>query len=136
MDEEVVSNFEKLFRRAATAREREQLRHMQQTLGLYESDALWLIVLALQYYESLYLQYPKAIGQAASEILDDVRKVSDRVIRASAESAKADLAKAVASVARDVARDTARRQMTQWLVVGMFAGAGLLGIGIFIGSRL
>jgi hypothetical protein len=57
---------------------------MQQTLGLYESDALWLIVLALQYYESLYLQYPKAIGQAASEILDDVRKVSDRVIRASA----------------------------------------------------
>jgi hypothetical protein len=48
----------------------------------------------------------------------------------------ADWATAVASVARDVARDTARRQMTQWLVVGMFAGAGLLGIGIFIGSRL
>lgn len=136
MDEEVVSNFEKLFRRAATAREREQLRHMQQTLGLSESDALWLIVLALQYYDSLYIQYPKAIAQAASEILDDVKKVSERVIRTSAETAKADLAKAVASVARDVARDTARRQMLQWLVVGMFAGAGLLGLGILIGSRL
>lgn len=136
MDDEAISNFERLFKRSATAREREQLRHVQHTLGLKDNDALWLVILALQYFESLYIQYPKAIGHAALEVMEDVKKASDRAIRASAETAKADLAKAVASVAREVARDTARRQMTQWLVVGMFVGAGLLGLGIFLGSRL
>lgn len=131
--DELLSSFEKLVKRAATAREREQLRHVQQTLGLRENDALWLVLAALQYYESLYAQYPKAIAHAAREILGDVKKVADASIRASAESAKADLAKAVASVAREVAQDTARRQMTQWIVVGMALGAAIFASGLLLG---
>lgn len=136
MDDEAISNFERLFRSSATAGEREQLTHVQHTLGLRDNDALWIVILALLYFESLYVEYPKAIGRAAADVMDEVKKTSDRVIRASTESAKADLAKAVASVAREVARDPTRRQMTQWLVTGMFVGAGLFGLGIFIGSRL
>jgi hypothetical protein len=60
---------------------------------------------------------------------------AEAAIRAGAESAKADLAKAIATTARDVARDVARRQMVQWLVVGMLVGAGLLGVGVYIGGH-
>ncbi len=60
---------------------------------------------------------------------------AEATIRAGAESAKADLAKAIATAARDVARDVARRQMMQWLVLGMLVGAGLLGAGVYIGAR-
>ena len=119
MADNLETNFEKLFQRTATQSEREQLRHVQRTLGLKDNDALWLVLLALQYYDSLYRQYPKAIGAAASEILTEVKRVSERVIRSSAESAKADLSKAVASAARDVARDVARRQMLQWASVSL-----------------
>lgn len=130
-----LSSFERLLGRAATERERDQLRRVQAELGLRENDALWLVIFALQYYEGLYRQFPKAIATEAQRILSETRVTAEATIRAGAESAKADLAKAIASTARDVARDVARRQMIQWLVVGMLVGAGLLGVGVYIGTH-
>ncbi len=128
--------FEKLLGRASTPAEREQLWRVQSALGLRNNDALWLVLYALQFYESLYRQFPREIGKEAKRILDETRTAADASIRASVESAKADLAKAIASAARDVARDAARRQMLQWLVVGMLLGVALLGAGVAIGVRL
>lgn len=121
--------------RAATERERVQLRRVQAELGLRENDALWLVIFALQYYEGLYRQFPKAIAAEANRVLAETRTAAEATIRAGAESAKADLAKAIATTAREVARDVARRQMIQWLVVGMLVGAGLLGVGEYIGAH-
>ena len=130
-----LSSFERMLGRAATERERDQLRRVQAELDLRENDALWLVIFALQYYEGLYRQFPKAIAAEAQRVLSETRATAEATIRAGAESAKADLAKAIATTAREVARDVARRQMIQWLVVGMLVGAGLLGTGIYIGSR-
>ena len=126
-----LSSFERMLGRAATERERDQLRRVQTELGLRENDALWLVIFALQYYEGLYRQFPKAISSEAQRILSETRETAEATIRAGAESAKADLAKAIATTARDVAR----RQMVQWLVVGMLVGAGLLGVGVYIGAH-
>jgi hypothetical protein len=131
-----ISSFERLLGRAATESEREQLRRVQAELGLRENDALWLVIFALQYYEGLYRQFPKAIAAEAQRVLLETRAAAEATIRAGAESAKADLAKAIATAARDVARDVARRQMMQWLVAGMLSGAGLLGAGIYIGAHV
>ncbi len=130
-----LSSFERLLGRAATESERDQLRRIQAALGLRENDALWLVIFALQYYEGLYRQFPKAIAAEAQRVLLDTRATAEATIRAGAESAKADLAKAIATTARDVARDVARRQMIHWLVTGMLLGAGLLGAGIYIGAH-
>jgi len=130
-----LSSFERLLGRAATESERDQLWRIQAALGLRENDALWLVIFALQYYEGLYRQFPKAIAAEAQRVLAETRLTAEATIRAGAESAKADLAKAIAMTARDVARDVARRQMIQWLVVGMLVGAGLLGIGVYIGAH-
>ncbi|MDE2361114.1 MAG: hypothetical protein KGM42_00440 [Hyphomicrobiales bacterium] len=123
------SNFERVFGRAATATEREQLRHVQTALGLRDNDALWLVLFALQYYESLYRQFPKAIAGEAARVLTETRAAADSVIRASAEQARADLAKAVASVAHEVARDTAHRAATQWVIAGMAVGVAIFALG-------
>jgi hypothetical protein len=131
-----ISSFERLLGRAATESEREQLRRVQAELGLRENDALWLVIFALQYYEGLYRQFPKAIAAEAQRVLLETRAAAEATIRAGAESAKADLAKAIATAARDVARDVARRQMMQWLVAGMLSGAGLLGAGVYIGAHV
>jgi hypothetical protein len=108
---------------------------VQTAIGAHENDALWLVLLALQYYDSLYKQYPKAIAAEAQTILRATRATADATIRASAAAAQADLAKAIASAAREVARDAARRQMLHWLVIGMAVGAGLLGGGAVIGMN-
>jgi len=129
-----LSSFERMLGRAATERERDQLRRVQAELGLRENDALWLVIFALQYYEGLYRQFPKAIAAEAQCVLAETRVTAEATIRAGAESAKADLAKAIAMTARDVARDVARRQMIQWLIVGMLVGAALLGVGVCIGA--
>jgi hypothetical protein len=130
-----LSSFERMLGRAATERERDQLRRVQAELDLRENDALWLVIFALQYYEGLYRQFPKAIAAEAQRVLSETRATAEATIRAGAESAKADLAKAIAITAREVARDVARRQMIQWLVVGMLVGAGLLGVGVYIGAH-
>jgi hypothetical protein len=130
-----LSSFERLLGRAATERERDQLRRVQTELGLRDNDALWLVIFALQYYEGLYRQFPKAIAAEAQRVLLETRATAEATIRAGAEAAKADLAKAIAATARDLAQDVARRQMLQWLVLGMLVGAGLLGVGVYIGAH-
>jgi hypothetical protein len=130
-----LSSFERMLGRAATERERDQLRRVQAELGLKENDALWLVIFALQYYEGLYRQFPKAIAAEAQRVLLETRVAAEATIRAGAESAKADLAKAIATAARDVARDVARRQMMQWLIVGMLVGACLFSAGAYVGAH-
>jgi hypothetical protein len=125
-----LSSFERMLGRAATERERDQLRRVQAELGLHENDALWLVIFALQYYEGLYRQFPKAIAAEAQRVLSETRATAEATIRAGAQSAKADLSKAIATTARDVAHDVARWQMVQRLIVGMLVGAGLLGVGV------
>ena len=93
------------------------------------------MIFALQYDEGLYRQFPKAIATEVQRVLSETRVTAEATIRANAQSAKAELAKAIATIARDVARDVARRQMVQWLVTGMLLGTGPLGGGIYIGGH-
>ena len=131
-----TTGFEKLIGRTATETERRQLRRVKEVLGLRDNDALWLVIFALQYYDSLYRQFPKAIATEAAAVMTRTRETADAQLRAGVEQAKADLARAVALAAQDVARDVARRQATQWLVYGMAVGAALVMTGIAVGRAL
>jgi len=107
-------SFSKLLGRQPSDAERQQLYRVKDALKLKTNDALWLVLMALQYYQDQYEQFPKAISLAASETLADFKETADALILASAEAAKADLAKAVARTAKDVAYHTASKQMWQW----------------------
>ena len=135
-----ATSFAHLFGRAATATEKERLHHLQKSLGFRDDDAIWSILMALQYYDSLYSQYPNAIGMEASRIFGDVKAAAEASLKASIGVARADLAKAVGSAARDVARDIARRESIRWGVTGMALGVLLLatgaGVGIYVDRQL
>jgi hypothetical protein len=132
-DAEIFSAFERLLGRAATESEREQLRKIRDALGLRENDALWSILFALQYYDSLYRQFPKAIAIEASKILTKTRAASEAALRANVEAAHADLARAVAITAQGVAQSVARRRQTQWTIFGMAVGATVFAGGLLVG---
>lgn len=108
------TSFQKLLGRQPSDAEVQKLYRVRDALELKNNDALWLVLMALQHYETSYERMPKRIAVAAASVLADVKTTADSTMKASAENFKADMARAVAAVARDVARDTSRKQMWQW----------------------
>lgn len=111
---ELQDSFAQLLGRQATDEERQHLYRVRDALGIKNNDALWLVLMALQHYQSQYEQFPRRIEQAAKEALIEVKTTADAAMQASAQSAKADLAQAVATTAQQVARHSAAKQMWQW----------------------
>ena len=122
---QVDDAFAKLLKRQPTDAERQHLYSVKDALQLENNDALWLVLIALQHYQTLYEQIPGAIDKLAVDTLRGFRITAEATAKAANESAKADLSKAVAEVAHQVATATARKDMWQW--AGMaFALAALL----------
>lgn len=133
---DVAPAFEKLLGRAATQTEREQLRKIRDAIGLRENDALWSVLFALQYYDSLYRQFPKAIAAEAAKVLAETRAASEASARVGMENARAELARAIAISAQGVAQSVARRRQLQWAIFGVAIGAMIFGGGVIAGLRL
>lgn len=97
-------SFAKLLGRQPSDSERQKLYVVRDALGLENNDALWLVLMALQHYQTQYEAFPAAISQAAKETLFALKETADATMRMSANDAKADLAAAVASSAQTVAK--------------------------------
>ena len=65
-------SFARLLGRQPTEHERDRLRRIKDELGIADNDALWSVLLALNYHTALYEAMPARIEQAAE---DAVRKV-------------------------------------------------------------
>lgn len=112
---ELDDSFARLLERQPSDAERQQLYRVRDALGLKNNDALWLVLMALQHYQSQYERFPASIAAAAREAVAEVKTTADAAMRASAESARADLAQAVAVSATQVAHQVAGKQKLQWL---------------------
>ena len=127
---DLQTNFGKLLGRQPTDAEVQELYRVRDALELKNNDALWLVLMTLQHYKTAYEQMPAAIAGAAATTLAKVKATADATMKASAESFKADMARAVAASAQEGARNTSRKQMWQWAggaVAAAFLSLGLLG---------
>jgi hypothetical protein len=127
-------SFAKLLGRQPSDAERQKLYVVRDALGLKNNDALWLVLMALQHYQTQYETIPAAISQAASDTLKDLKSAADASMQASAEAAKADLAEAVANAAQKVAVNTSRKQMWKWAagcIAVAFFSFGLFGAFVY-----
>ncbi len=61
-DEELDSAFEQLVGRQVTDQERIRLYKIKDALKLSPNDSLWLIIIVLEHYNTLYEQIPKKIS--------------------------------------------------------------------------
>ena len=64
---ELEDSFAKLLGRQPTDADRQRLYLVRDALGLKNNDALWLVLMALQHYESLYADIPESIKQSAQK---------------------------------------------------------------------
>ena len=127
---DLQSSFTKLLGRQPSDAEVQKLYRVRDALELKNNDALWLILMALGHYETAYERMPQAIAEATKQSLANVKITADATMKASAQSFKADMARAVAATAQEVAQNTSRKQMWQWAggaVATAFLSLGLLG---------
>ena len=133
-------SFTLLLKRQPTDEEKQRLYDVKKALGIKDNDSIWLIIMAMQSYQTYYERIPKQIVNASNYAIENVKEASAIAIRESTEKAKAELSKAVADTATKIARDTATAKKAAW-------GAGLVvtvilslliagGAGYYAGYRL
>ena len=129
------SSFATLLGRQPSDAERQNLYRVRDALGLRDNDALWLILMALQYHQGQYEKIPEAIKQAAIDILRDFKATAEATAKAAAETATADLANAVATVAHKVADDVVVKKKLQWAVGAIVALVVFACVTLVLGYR-
>ena len=67
------TSFERVVGRVATDAERARLYRLRDALGLRDNDAFWSIVMALEYYDSLFREYPEKVAEATERAAQRVR---------------------------------------------------------------
>lgn len=112
---EYNDNFDELLGRQPTDAERQDLYRIRDALGIKNNDALWLLLVALRHYQTLYEKMPASIAKAANEAAADVKAAADAAANQSLQEGKAALMKAVASSANRVAHQVAGKVRAQWI---------------------
>ena len=74
--QKLEQSFARLLGRQPTERERDRLRRIKDELGIADNDALWSVLLALNYHTALYEAMPARIEQAAEHAVRKVRRTA------------------------------------------------------------
>ena len=129
--------FENVFRQvwglALNSAERERLLLLQKAMGIDDNDALWSVVIALQYHLLLYEKIPDRIANSADEATERVRETADATVQAAAAEVLRTLAQEVSRTASAIASRVHGRELAQWAVIATFVlGCVISGIAWYM----
>jgi hypothetical protein len=115
-----------------------RLYEVKEALGLADNDALWLVLVALEHYDTLYRAYPARIAEEARRTLADVQRGFAAAAAVESKRAHRKLAEAVADAGVKIASkrtDVARLQGFAAACASMVSfGALCLSMGYALGS--
>jgi hypothetical protein len=117
----LADGFARLVGRHATGPELQRLYEVRDSLGLADNDALWVVLIALEHYDSLFRAYPAQLATETRRSLDDVQQAFAKAAALEAKRAHRKLAEMVA----DTSFKLASKRLDVVRVHG-FAGAAAL----------
>lgn len=120
--------FEKLLGRQPSELEVTRLYRVKDALGLRDNDALWLVLIALESYDTLYRKYPELINAHLKQSLEDQRQQMAAIADAETKHALGALSDAVVRASEAA---TAQAGLALWFQWWGFAMLGLLLFGAF-----
>lgn len=124
----IEDTFSKLLGRAATDDERIQLYRTRDAIGLNNNDALWLVLMTLQSYQTQYEGIPQLIAKETIAVLENTRRSATAVAEAAIDEVHKNLSAAVATTATQVAEEVAGKDRAKWIAGAVAASV----IGIII----
>ena len=137
MAKKYEEKFAALFGRAVNETELRAIQRIQDILGIREDDALWGLLLALQFHTSLYEEIPGRIETAAKASRDSLIDSAKAAIGTLSAETKNEIAKAIGVASTQVAQEVAqgqrelnRRKLVQWLAIaGVVLAVAMSGFG-------
>ena len=132
---ELEESFAKLLGRQPSDTDRQRLYQVRDALDLKNNDALWLVLMALQHYETLYAGIPASIKSAAQKsaksAADQAQSEVNKAVAALVPTVEKAVEKAAAGAAGRV--KLGESMLTIWL--GMMALGITLALGWLLGSH-
>jgi hypothetical protein len=122
---ELEAAFSLLLKRTATDEEIQHLYQVRDALGIRPNDALWQVLIALEWYQQQYQRFPAEISKACELVLGKVKETASNTAKAASEEARRELSGAVARAAATAARGATCKQLAQWCLACV-AVVGLL----------
>jgi hypothetical protein len=116
---ELDDSFVQLLGRQPTDKERQDLYRVRDALKLKTTDAVWLLLMALQHYETLYEKVPALIATAARDATKAARATAEAHAKAAQEETKRSLMEAVHQAAVVSAKQAAGAQLLKWLGIAL-----------------
>jgi hypothetical protein len=116
---ELDDSFARLLSRQPTDKEQQALYRVRDALRLKTTDAVWLLLMVLQHYETLYEQIPERIADAAREATKEARATAKAQARAAHEETLKTLADAVHRAAVASARQSAGAGLLKWVSIAV-----------------
>jgi hypothetical protein len=118
--------FAKLLGQQPTDKDRQRLYRVRDAIGIKNTDSLWVLMIALQYYETLYERIPQKIVAAAAEAVAAARKTAESQAKAAAAEAHRGLTSGVLRAVNEIARRGALRDILKWAAVTVFTSSVML----------
>ena len=130
--------FGKLLGRQPSEREMQRLYRVKDALDLKENDALWLVLVALESYDTLYRKYPEMVSAQVSKSAEEQRRLIGAIADAETKRALGTLADAVAKTSETVALRLVQAKWLQWCAMAsitlMAFGSLCTLVGYVLGS--
>jgi hypothetical protein len=127
---ELDDSFALLLGRQATDKEKQDLYRVRDALKLRSTDAVWLLLMALQHYQTLYEQFPARIAAAAHDVTKTARATAEAETKAAQEATKKALMAAVHEAAVKSSAKAAGAQLAKWVSVA----GGVICVSLLLGG--
>ena len=117
---ELEDNFALLLQRQPSDTERQRLYRVRDALKIKATDTVWSLLMVMEYYVTLYGEFPARIAATAHEVTNKVRAAAEGEAKAAREETKRALAQAVRQAAVKAAKGAATTHLVMWM--GIVAG--------------
>lgn len=131
-------SFTAVLGRPPSDKERQGFLRVRDALNLKDNDALWVLLMVLGHYETLYGRFPALIAKAAADVTENAKAAAEAELKAAAARTRAELAKSVAQTAYEIAGRVASAQRSKWFLTGVLVAFSLfvgVGAGMFRAGR-
>lgn len=119
-------SFSQLLGHQPSDSDKQDLYRVRDALKLKSTDAVWMLLMALQHYKALYEEIPARIAAAVRDVTKGARAMAEAEAKAAQEGTKRALMDAVRHAAVRSAEAAAGAQLARW--VGIAAGVICIGL--------
>lgn len=121
-------SFSQLLGHQPSDKDKQDLYRVRDALKLKSTDAVWMLLMALQHYKALYEEIPARIAAAVRDVTKGARATAEADAKAAQEETKLTLMDAVRHAAVTSAEAAAGAQLARWVSIA----AGVICIGLLL----